>query len=143
MSICVRQVCKSKPERPFSCIFWLLYLSQAKHEICIFNQSVHNRPTAVSFSANPPLVKLKPVPGNRIQRLSLRIRFREAAKQNFRFFLGDLSQMWVGGMVDSQTRSKPLKTFFDLNFTFRFPKSHISPRVGEWVGSYIWGNFPK
>ena len=27
-----------------------------------------------------------------------------------RFFLGDLSQTWVGGVADSQTRSKPLKT---------------------------------
>ena len=35
--------------------------------------------------------------------------------------------MWVGGVADSQTRSKPLKTpknaFFDPNFTFCFSKS--------------------
>ena len=44
------------------------------------------------------------------------------------FFLGDLPQMWVGWVADSQTRSKPLKkkqiapkiAFFDPNFTFRF-----------------------
>ena len=35
---------------------------------------------------------------------------RGAAKKKKRFFLGDLSQMWVGGVADSQTRSKPLKT---------------------------------
>ena len=54
---------------------------------------------------------------------------REAAKKTF--FLGYLSQMWVGGVADSQTRSKPLKTppnhsencLFDPNFTFCFPKS--------------------
>ena len=27
-----------------------------------------------------------------------------------KLFLGDLSQMWVGGVADSQTRSKPIKT---------------------------------
>ena len=63
---------------------------------------------------------------------------REAAKKN-RFFLGNLSQMWMGGVADSQTRSEPLKTppqitpkiaFFDPNFTFRFPKSHKNPGVG-------------
>ena len=43
-------------------------------------------------------------------------------------FFGDFSQMWVGGVADSQRRSKLLKkkitpkiVFFDLNFTFRFP----------------------
>ena len=54
---------------------------------------------------------------------------REGVKK--KFFFGDISQMWVGGVADSQTRSKPLKTpqitpkiaFFDPNFTFRFPKS--------------------
>ena len=33
----------------------------------------------------------------------------------------------------------PKIAFFDLNFTFRFPKSHKNP----WVGSHIWENFPK
>ena len=50
-------------------------------------------------------------------------------------FLGDLSQMWMGGVADSQTRSKPLKKNpncpenrpFRSNFTFRFPKSHKKP----------------
>ena len=32
---------------------------------------------------------------------------REAAKKKT-FFLGDLSQMWMGGVADSQTMSKPL-----------------------------------
>ena len=55
------------------------------------------------------------------------------------FFFGYLSQMWVGGVADSQTRFKTLKknqitpkiAFFDPNFTFRFPKSHKTLR---WVG---------
>ena len=34
---------------------------------------------------------------------------REGIKKTC-FFWGDLSQMWVGGVDDSQTRSKPLKT---------------------------------
>ena len=50
---------------------------------------------------------------------------REAAKKKT-FFLGDLSQMWVGGVANSQTRSKHLKknqitqkiALFDPNFTF-------------------------
>ena len=33
---------------------------------------------------------------------------REGVKK--KFFFGDISQMWVGGVADSQTRSKPLKT---------------------------------
>ena len=33
---------------------------------------------------------------------------REGIKKNF--FWRDLSQMWVGGVADFQTRSKPLKT---------------------------------
>ena len=55
--------------------------------------------------------------------------------------------MWLGGVADSQTRSKPLKTpqitpkiaFFDPNFTFRFPKSHKNPGMGK----QIWERFPK
>ena len=44
-----------------------------------------------------------------------------------RFFLGDLSQMWVGGVADSQTRSKPLKTppNHPENRLFR-PEFHLS-----------------
>ena len=46
--------------------------------------------------------------------------------------------MWVGGVADSQTRSKPLKTtpnhpkiaLFDPNFTFRSSKSQKNPGVG-------------
>ena len=47
--------------------------------------------------------------------------------------------MWVGGVADSQTRSKPLNTpqitpeiaLFDPNFTFCSPKSHKNPDLGE------------
>ena len=68
--------------------------------------------------------------GMNIARLSLKpTNIREGIKR--RFFFGDLSQMWVGGVADSQTRSKPLQApqitpkiaFFDPNFTFRPPKS--------------------
>ena len=46
--------------------------------------------------------------------------------------------MWVGGVGDSQTRSKLLQitpkiAFFDPNFIFRFPKSHET--LG-WVGGF-------
>ena len=56
--------------------------------------------------------------------------FREKVKKQ-----GDFSQIWVGGVADSQTRPKPLKStpkiaFFDPNFTFRFLKSHKNPGVG-------------
>ena len=63
------------------------------------------------------------------------------------FFGGNLSQMWDGGVADSQTRSKPLKitpkiAFFDTNFTFRFPKSHKNPGVVGWVNRFEM-TFPK
>ena len=61
---------------------------------------------------------------------------REGVQKN-----GDFSQTWVGGVADSQTRSKPLQTapkiaLFDPNFTFRFPKSHENPGVGGWVNRF-------
>ena len=67
--------------------------------------------------------------------------FREATKK---ITVGNLSQMWVGGVAVSQTRSKPLKknqitpkiAFFDPNFTFRFSKSHKNPGVGGWVNTF-------
>ena len=64
--------------------------------------------------------------------------FRLGKLQKKTFFLGYLSQMWVGGVADSQTRSKPKIAFFDPNFTFCFPKSHKNPGMG----SQIWENFP-
>ena len=75
--------------------------------------------------------------------------FREAAKKK-RFFLGYLSQMWVGGVADSQTRSKPLKTPPNCpeNRLFR-PKFHLSfsqisqKPWGGWVGKQIWEKYPK
>ena len=65
---------------------------------------------------------------------------RGAAKKKKRFFLGDLSQMWVGGVAESQTRSKPLKktqitpkiALFDPNFPFHF-FSNLTKTLG-WVG---------
>ena len=67
---------------------------------------------------------------------------REGVQKNT-FFSGDLSQMWVGGVADSQTRSKPLKTpqipenrIFDRNFTYSFLKSHKNPGVCEWVNTF-------
>ena len=64
----------------------------------------------------------------------------------FVILLGEISQMWVGGVADSQTRSKPLKkkitskiVLFDPNFTFRSPKSHKNPGVGK----QIWERSPK
>ena len=57
-----------------------------------------------------------------------------------RFFFGYLSQMWVGGVADSQTT--PKIALFDPNFTFCFPKSH-KKNLG-WVHGFThWGNFPK
>ena len=69
---------------------------------------------------------------------------REGVKKNV--FLGDLSQMWVGGVADSQTRSKPLKTppnhpenrlfrpefhlFFTstLKYSWKNPRGRLAPR---------------
>ena len=49
--------------------------------------------------------------------LTLCHRLREGVQK--KVFLGDFSQMWVGGVA-----------FFDPNFTFRSPKSHKNPGVG-------------
>ena len=45
------------------------------------------------------------------------------------FFLGCFSQMWVGGVADSQTKSKHLKTH----------PNHKNPGVGK----QIWERSPK
>ena len=47
--------------------------------------------------------------------------------------------MWVGGVAGSQTGSKtppnhPENRLFDLNFTFRSPKSY---KTLEWVGGWV------
>ena len=61
---------------------------------------------------------------------------KKKKKKEDKVFLGDFSQMWVGGVADSQTRSKPLKkkpnhhAFFDLNFTFHRPNLTKNPGVG-------------
>ena len=81
---------------------------------------------------------------------NIEIAFREAAKKKNRFFLGNLSQMWVGGVADSQTRSKPLKTppNHPENRPF-WPEFHLSYSQisqkpwGGWVGKQIWDDFPK
>ena len=62
---------------------------------------------------------------------------RGAPNKQKTYFLGDFSQMWEGGVADSQTWFKPLKSpqihpkiaFFDPDFTFRSPKSLKNPGV--------------
>ena len=76
--------------------------------------------------------------------IKLPIRTVRGAAKKKTFFLGDLSQMWVGGVADSQTRSKPLKTppNHPENRPFR-PEFHLSfsqisqnPGVGGWVNRF-------
>ena len=58
--------------------------------------------------------------------------------------------MWVGGVADSQTRSKPLRTSpnYPENRIFR-PEFHLSfsqisqKPWGGWVGKHIWERYPK
>ena len=58
-------------------------------------------------------------------------------------FLGDISQMWVGGVADSQNPSKKTQiALFDPNFTFCSPKFHKNPGVDGWVNRFGKG-FPK
>ena len=66
------------------------------------------------------------------------------------FFLGDLSQMWVGGVADSQKRSKPLKApqnhleSCPFRPEFHLSFSQISQKSwGGWVGKQIWERSPK
>ena len=55
--------------------------------------------------------------------------------------------MWVGGVANYQTRSKPIKNpkitpkiaFLDPNFNFRSPKCHKNPGVGK----QIWERSPE
>ena len=76
-------------------------------------------------------------------------RVREAVKKKT-FFLGYLSQMWVGGVADSQTRSKPLKTppncpenrLFRPKFHLLFSQISQKPWSG-WMGKQIWERYPK
>ena len=54
--------------------------------------------------------------------------------------------MWVGGVADSQTRSKPLKTpenrLFRPEFHLSFSQISQKPWDG-WVGKHIWERSPK
>ena len=60
---------------------------------------------------------------------------REGVKKTV--FLGDFSQMWVGGVAESQTKSKPLKKQINHpeNLLFRpeFRHSFSHPGVGGWI----------
>ena len=49
-------------------------------------------------------------------------------------FLGDLSQMWVGGVADSQARSKPLKTP---------PKSPRKSPFSTQISPFVFQNLTK
>merc|ERR1712218_373671 len=82
--------------------------------------------------------------------LSFGHNIKGSCQKKNRFFLGDLSQIWVGGVADSQTRSKPFKTPPNCpeNRLFR-PKFHLSfsqisqKPWGGWVGKQIWERSPK
>ena len=73
---------------------------------------------------------------------------REGVKK--RFFLGNFSQMWVGGVADSQTRPNPLKTppnhpenrLCRPEFHLLFSQISQKP-LGGWVGKHIWERSPK
>ena len=57
-------------------------------------------------------------------------------------FLRDFSQMWVGGVADSQTRSTPQNLPKSPEFHLSF--SQISQKPwGRWVGKQIWERSPK
>ena len=69
------------------------------------------------------------------------IRFCIYFTEKKRFHLGKHSQIWVGGVSDSQTGPKnPQIAFFGPNFTFRVPKSH--PGMGGWVERFGKGTSP-
>ena len=75
--------------------------------------------------------------GMNIARLSLKpTNIREGIKK--RFFLRDLSQMWVGGVADSQTPKKksPWKSPFRPEFHLSFSQISQKPWDG-WVGKHI------
>ena len=56
---------------------------------------------------------------------------REAQPPPKKVFLGDFSQMWVVGVADSQTRSKPLKTPQITLKPFALP--NLTKPWGGWV----------
>ena len=59
------------------------------------------------------------------------ILIREGVKKNV--FFGDLSQMWAGGVADSQTRSKPLIT----------PKSPRKWPFSTQISPFVFPNLTK
>ena len=71
---------------------------------------------------------------------------REAAKKKTVFFW----EMWVGGVADSQSRSKPFKTppncpenrLFRPKFHLLFSQISHKPWDG-WVDKQIWERSPK
>ena len=80
---------------------------------------------------------------NRPRLLSLTLELEKASQKNV-FFGRDLLNV-VGGVADSQTRSKPLKKKTRLFFTqispFVFP--NLTKPWGGWVGKHIWERYPK
>ena len=54
------------------------------------------------------------------------------------FFLGKLSQMWVEGVADSQTRSKPLKKTNHPENRYFWPELHLS---FSQIPQKSWGGF--
>ena len=111
-----------------------------------FFHAMSNVPTQYQFSVHKFEINKK-FTKNMIFILQniLKVLGKGRSKKNV--FLGYLFQMWVGGVADSQTRSKPLKitpkiAFFDPNFTFCFPKSYKNPGVGGWLNRFGKG-FPK
>ena len=73
---------------------------------------------------------------------------RGAPPNKNRIFLGDFSQMCLtpkqGPSPSIPPQITPKIDFFDLNFTFSFPKSHKNPRVGGWENTFgrDWGVSP-
>ena len=91
---------------------------------------------------NTPAEPLPGHPAPEIKAMSELSALGEASKKNV--FLGDLSQMWVGRVADSQTRPNPLKTppnhrenrLFRPEFHLSF--SQISQKPwGGWLGEEI------
>ena len=65
---------------------------------------------------------------------------REAAKKKTRFFLGDLSQIWVGGAADSQTFGDIYQPLF---FSIKVPKCGWVGQSKPKTKSKFWVKFIK
>ena len=106
--------------------------------ICDFESSIFWVEGTELFSTPLLLAGFEHLAGKRD--LTKRDEVREAAKKKNRFFLGDLSQIWVGGAADSQTFGDIYQPLF---FSIKVPKCGWVGQSKPKTKSKFWVKFIK